>query len=342
MAPTASRRPSGSSDRGAVGPGQASEHSGIDADGASALQHLQQLAAARRLGIAGVARSVELIAGCHQHRQRSRRIAQHHEERSLTSIGEVDRRLKQSLREAAVADRCGPYLVLRLEVEQMPARVAEAEHLHALGEQLDLMGRAEHDADVPIAGGRERVRSVRRRTGHVEARSRVAPANVDHVEDEPRAIQQVHRFEAVRETVERLDGGQCVGVAERLIVRHGRGGPGFLLVEDQHTGRNRPVLIARHRRDAQHLDRRRHPVRARGRARRVRRLVEKRADIPVLDRAPEQLAALEHLLRIEDRTVAEREHGANRPRQPHLVLRERTARRHVQHVPRSEPPDGQL
>ena len=54
-----------------------------------------------------------------------------------------------------------------LHVEQVPARVAEAEHLHALREHLDLVRRAEHDADVLIADRRQRVRAIRARdTAH--------------------------------------------------------------------------------------------------------------------------------------------------------------------------------
>jgi hypothetical protein len=117
----------------------------------------------------------------------------------------------------------------------VPARVAEAEDLHTLREELDLMRRTEHDTHVPVADSRQRMRPVRRRTWHVEAGCRIALADVDHVEDESRTIQQVHRLDAVRQSVERLDAGQRVREAERLIVRHRRGGAGLLLVQDQHS-----------------------------------------------------------------------------------------------------------
>ena len=60
--------------------------------------------------------------------------------------------------------------------------------------------------------------------------------------------------------------------------------------------------------------------------------VQERADVAVLDRAAEEVAALEHLLGIEDRPVAQREHAADRFRQPDFVRGERAARRHVQDV----------
>ena len=110
---------------------------------------------------------------------------------------------------------------------------------------------------------------------------------------------------------------------------------------NEHARRDRPVLVARERGDAQHLDRGRDQVRARVRGVAVRRRVEKRADVAIFDRAAKQVAALEHLLRIEDRAVARRQHRADRPRQPHLVRREGTLRRDVQHVARSEPADRQ-
>src|SRR3990167_7632031 len=50
---------------------------------------------------------------------------------------------------------------------------------------------------------------------------------------------------------------------------------------------------------------------------------------------------VEHLTGIEDRTVPRRQHRANRAREPHLVARERPARRHVQHVTRAEPANRQ-
>ena len=74
----------------------------------------------------------------------------------------------------------------------------------------------------------------------------------------------------------------------------------------------------------------------------VGHLVDERADVAILDRSAEQLAVLEHLPRVEHRAVAYREHRADRPRQPHFVRGERAPRRHVQHVARSEPANGQL
>ena len=55
------------------------------------------------------------------------------------------------------------------------------------------------------------------------------------------------------------------------------------------------------------------------RAIRVRRAVEERADVAILDGAAEQIAALRHHARVEDRAVARRQHRADRPREPHFV-----------------------
>ena len=130
-------------------------------------QHVQQLSARRRIARrAGGASSWS--AGATSVRQRGCRIAQHDEQRALPRVGEIDRRLEQPLGQRPMADRRLPHLVLRLQVEQVPARVAEAEDLHALGEHLDLVRRAEHDADVLVADGRERVRAVARRARHLE------------------------------------------------------------------------------------------------------------------------------------------------------------------------------
>ena len=50
-----------------------------------------------------------------------------------------------------------------------------------------------------------------------------------------------------------------------------------------------------------------------------RRVVQEGADVPVFDRAAEQLAALDHQPRIQNRAVAGRQHGADGPREPRLV-----------------------
>ncbi len=111
--------------------------------------------------------------------------------------------------------------------------------------------------------------------------------------------------------------------------------------EQQGARRNRAILVARKRRDAQHLDGGRDQVRpALGGV--VRCLdLEKGADVAVFDGAAEQVAALEHLLGIEDRSIADREHGADGPGETNFVRRERPARGHVQNMPGSEPANGE-
>ena len=48
-----------------------------------------------------------------------------------------------------VPDALGPQLVLRAQVQQVPVRMPEGQHLGAFGKQLDLARRAEHRRHVP-------------------------------------------------------------------------------------------------------------------------------------------------------------------------------------------------
>ena len=93
----------------------------------------------------------------------------------------------------------------------------------------------------------------------------------------------------------------------------------ILVVDQQDAGGNRLVLVTRERRHAQHLERRRDQVGARVRGVALLLRIQERADVAVLDRAAEELAPLEHLLGIEDRAVAQREHAADGFREPDFV-----------------------
>jgi hypothetical protein len=74
-------------------------------------------------------RHIETIGGRHQLGHRVRRIARDHEQRALARVGEVERRLKDPHRQRLVADRLGPLLVLRLQVEEVPRSTAERKDL---------------------------------------------------------------------------------------------------------------------------------------------------------------------------------------------------------------------
>ena len=74
---------------------------------------------------------------------------------------------------------------------------------------------------------------------------------------------------------------------------------------------------------------------------RVRLVVEEGADVAILDRAAEQVAALGDDARVEDRAIARRQHRADRLRQPHLVRGEQPSSRHPQRVARPEPADDE-
>ena len=80
---------------------------------------------------------------------------------------------------------------------------------------------------------------------------------------------------------------------------------------------------------------------ARGGVQLVRLAVEERADVAILDRAAEEIAALDHQLGAEDGPVARREHRADGAGEAHLVGGERARRRHPQRVAGPEPPHRQ-
>src|SRR5205823_2781692 len=128
-------------------------------------------------------------------------MTQHDEERPLSRIGKIERGLQHTFGERWIADDRCPQLMLRLEIQQVPSRIAEAEHLHAFGEHLDLVIRAEDDADVAVAGGRQRMRAIDRRARDPRARSRAALAaparEIDNVEDEAVPVDEKLRLDAV-------------------------------------------------------------------------------------------------------------------------------------------------
>ena len=165
--------------------------------------------------------------------------------------------------------------------------------------------------------------------------------DVDDVQQPALDVGEKDRADAVREAIEALDGGERLHVRRRIVAAGRQLRPARIEVaaEQQHARRDGTVLVARERRDAQHLDDRCDaidPARARPR---VRPLVEERADVAILDRTSEELAALRRQLRIENRVIPRANYRHNRARHAHLMRRERAAAEHVQRVDRAAPGD---
>ena len=214
--------------------------------------------------------------------------------------------------------------------------------MHALREDLDLVGRTEDDADLLVADRRERVRAVRRRAGHFERHGACVSGHVRDVEHGALGVDEEEGPDAVTHPVEALDPGERLGIAiGQAIARRTGGRRSIFIVQHEHARRNRMVLIAGQRRNPQNFDGCREQVGAWHRRRVASQRVEERAHVPVFDRAAEQFRPLQHLLGIEDRAISQREHRSNGTREVDLVRSKRTARGHVEHVPRSEPANRQ-
>ena len=175
IAPTASSVPVGVGHRRAVERRQRRQHARVELGHRASGQQVQQVAPRRRPRGAGCGPSSSMSSRSgdgDELRQRLHRPAQHHEERALPRVRQVERGAEQPLGQRRVADRRLPQRVLRRLVEQPPVGVAEAEDLRAFGEHLDLAARVEHDADV-LAGHRGAgVPVVGLRARHVDGRGR--------------------------------------------------------------------------------------------------------------------------------------------------------------------------
>ena len=187
----------------------------------------------------------------------------------------------------------------------MPVGVAEREELRAFGEHFDLAARAQHDADVSAravvaAAWAAYARAHGTSTSLGCANRRPAPSpDVDDVEQPAVARDEKHRAHAIGQPEEALDRRQRARVVRPVALRRRIGANRIgIAFEQQHAGRNRLVLVARERRDAQHLEHFGDALRSAAvGARRVRRAVEKRADVAILDRAAKQPGPLDHQLR---------------------------------------------
>ena len=159
-------------------------------------------------------------------RHRVGRLAQNHEQGALPGVREIERGSIQASGEVRVADRLGPELVLALQIQQRPLRVAVRKHLRPSAKTLISCEGLSTRHTWPSRGGGQRVRQVRRGQGAVmpaPERALGPLPHVDDVEQHPVPGEQEQRPQAIHEPEEALHARQRL----RVVVRPGgRGGPG--------------------------------------------------------------------------------------------------------------------
>ncbi len=166
-------------------------------------------------------RQVQAVGRRHQAIQPVACLAQHHEQRPLPDVGQIERRLENELAERGVAGRAVPHRIFGADIEQVPAGVAEGEDVLPFREHADLVRRRQDDADVPVARRRARVRLVGRRdrrgqrAGHVSAG--VPLIDFDDVEHLALAAHEKRGVEPVRQAVEALHRRQALRVVEHRL-----------------------------------------------------------------------------------------------------------------------------
>src|SRR5208337_2957138 len=96
----------------------------------------------------GVELELEHIVRSNQPADCPRGVGDDNKQASLTLLGKVERRLKEHAGQTGIGDRPFPERKLGLRVEHPPAAVGEDKRLHSTGEHLDLLVRAEHEADM--------------------------------------------------------------------------------------------------------------------------------------------------------------------------------------------------
>ena len=153
-------------DRGAVEPGEGLEHGRVEVgDGAVAGQVVEgplgQRVAGGQLGRGGpeASEATRSLRG-DQAADGLERVGRRRRTAPLPRLGQVERGLEDHAGELRAADGLVPEGELGGRVEDPPAAVGEGERLRALGEELDLLVGAEHDADVARGPGRPGVRGV--------------------------------------------------------------------------------------------------------------------------------------------------------------------------------------
>ena len=233
------------------------------------------------------------------------------EQAALALLGEVEGRLEEDAGERGVAHRAFPQGELRFGVEHAPAAVGEDEGLDAAGEDLDLLVRAEHQADVAASACRHRVEREgactgdrragsekalevgRRRFLRCECLAQAPPPDVDEVGELALLVDEEEGPPAVAEPVQALEAGELDAEVEGLegcgTAGAGRfGGEARSGTEDQGSGTHPTVLVGREGQGPQGEDDLGDPA-GRGGGGRVGRGVDAGGDVMVLGHAPAEL-----------------------------------------------------
>ena len=108
----------------------------------------------------GVEFELEHVMGSDQPADRPRGIGDDDKQASLALLGKVERRLKEHVGQSGIGYRPFPERKLRFRVEHPPAAVGEDKRLHSTGEHLDLLVRAEHQADMAAGPRGQRMKRV--------------------------------------------------------------------------------------------------------------------------------------------------------------------------------------
>ena len=205
---------------------------------------------------------LDLIGGGDELRHGMLGVAQDDEESAQARFAQVECGLEDrrgQVAPAGPADGRAPDRELAGDIEQSPAGVAEAEHQGPFGEDLDLLGGREDQADVPAGASGLGMADVGARAGMNQGLASLGglcPAgDVDQADQVALAIDQEKRPDAVAEPVEALDGGEAGGEAGGTFdVLVGRSGLIVLGAEQEGAGRDFSVLVSRERRDAKRLE----------------------------------------------------------------------------------------
>ncbi len=165
-------------------------------------------------------RQIEAISGRNQLRYRSVGLANDDEYRAFAGIGQIASGLEHPGGQRLVADGVCPKSIFRLRIHQMPGRPAEREHFGAFGKDHNLPRRAEHRADVPVLGGRPRMRLKRPGSERILAGTARPSPDVDDVEQPPLGAGQKQGVDPLGEPEEALD--TCQGFVIRRDDGRGR------------------------------------------------------------------------------------------------------------------------
>ena len=153
------------------------------------------------------------------------RVGDHDEEAAVATLGEVERGLEEDAGQDRVGDGVFPDRELRRRVEDPPPAVREGERLLAAGEQLDLVVRAQDQADVAAGAGGPRVGDVGPGAGDVRppraGELARPPLDLDDLGELALPIDEEERPRAVAEPMDALEARQLDAVGEGVGGRPG-------------------------------------------------------------------------------------------------------------------------